>query len=82
MGAVPAGQFANPLDAVSPRSATRSVAPKSRPRSVRSVPADPGLTLLVYTAEPGSPTQDALNLLGSWATTPHQPETIRTKTET
>lgn len=34
------------------------------------LPADPGLTLLVYTAELGSPTQDALNLLASWATTP------------
>lgn len=46
------------------------------------LPADPGLTLLVYTAEPGSPTQDALNLLASWAATPDQPETIRTITET
>ncbi len=27
------------------------------------------LTLLVYTAEPGSPSQDALNLLASWAAT-------------
>jgi len=27
------------------------------------------LTLLVYTAEVGSPTQDALNLLASWAAT-------------
>ncbi len=27
------------------------------------------LTVLVYTAEPGSPTQDALNLLASWAAT-------------
>jgi len=40
------------------------------------LPADPGLTLLVYTAEPGSPTQDALNLLASWAATldQEQPE--------
>jgi hypothetical protein len=30
---------------------------------------DPGLTLLAYTAEPGSPTQDALDLLASWAAT-------------
>jgi transcriptional regulator with XRE-family HTH domain len=28
-----------------------------------------GLTLLVYTAEPASPTQDSLNLLASWAAT-------------
>jgi transcriptional regulator with XRE-family HTH domain len=32
-------------------------------------PSDPGLTLLVYTAEPASPSQDALNLLASWAAT-------------
>jgi hypothetical protein len=31
--------------------------------------ADPGLTLFTYTAEPGSPSGDALNLLGSWAAT-------------
>jgi hypothetical protein len=29
--------------------------------------ADPSQSLLTYTAEPGSPTQDALNLLASWA---------------
>jgi transcriptional regulator with XRE-family HTH domain len=29
--------------------------------------ADPGLNLLAFSAEPGSKTQDALNLLGSWA---------------
>lgn len=33
------------------------------------LPAEPGLTLLVYTAEPASPTQDALDLLASWAAT-------------
>ena len=27
------------------------------------------LTVLVYTAEPGSPSQDALNLLASWSVT-------------
>jgi transcriptional regulator with XRE-family HTH domain len=32
-------------------------------------PSDPGLTLLVYTAEPSSPTADALALLASWAAT-------------
>jgi transcriptional regulator with XRE-family HTH domain len=31
--------------------------------------ADPDQNLLTYTAEPGSPTQDALNLLASWAAT-------------
>lgn len=33
------------------------------------LPADPGVTLLVYTAEPDSPTADALTLLASWAAT-------------
>jgi hypothetical protein len=31
--------------------------------------ADPSQSLLTYTAEPGSPSQDALRLLASWATT-------------
>jgi transcriptional regulator with XRE-family HTH domain len=31
--------------------------------------ADPSQSLLTYTAEPGSPTHDALNLLASWAAT-------------
>ena len=34
------------------------------------MPADPGLTLTAYSAEPGSPTQDALRLLASWSATP------------
>jgi hypothetical protein len=29
-----------------------------------------GVVVDVYTAEPGSPSQDALNLLASWITTP------------
>ena len=33
------------------------------------LPGDPGLTLLVSTAQPASPTQDALHLLASWAAT-------------
>lgn len=33
------------------------------------LPADPGLTLATYTAEPGTPTEDALKLLASWAAT-------------
>ncbi|HEV7655522.1 MAG TPA: helix-turn-helix transcriptional regulator [Mycobacteriales bacterium] len=33
------------------------------------LPAEPGLTLTAYTAEPGSPAQDALSLLASWAAT-------------
>ena len=31
--------------------------------------ADPGLTIVTYTAEPGSRSEEALNLLGSWAAT-------------
>ncbi|SNY55080.1 helix-turn-helix domain-containing protein [Paractinoplanes atraurantiacus] len=31
--------------------------------------ADPGLTMTVYTAEPGSPSAEALTLLAAWATT-------------
>jgi hypothetical protein len=30
---------------------------------------DPSQSLLTYTAEPGSPSQDALHLLASWAAT-------------
>ena len=32
--------------------------------------ADPGLTMFVYTVEPGSRSEQALNLLASWAATP------------
>jgi hypothetical protein len=41
------------------------------------LPADPGLALLLYTAEPGSPTEHALTFLASWATanTPVVPAT-------
>jgi hypothetical protein len=34
---------------------------------------DPDQRILVYTAEPGSPSADALRLLGSWAATPVGP---------
>jgi hypothetical protein len=33
------------------------------------LPADPGLSLVIYSAELASPSQDALNLLASWAAT-------------
>jgi hypothetical protein len=36
------------------------------------LPADPGWTLLIYTAAPGSPTADAIRLLASWAATQEQ----------
>jgi hypothetical protein len=31
--------------------------------------AEPGVAMTIYTAEPGSPTQEALQLLASWAAT-------------
>jgi transcriptional regulator with XRE-family HTH domain len=37
--------------------------------------ADPGLNLLIFTAEPGSRSHEALNLLGSWAATVEQEQT-------
>ncbi|TDU05913.1 helix-turn-helix protein [Streptomyces sp. 846.5] len=35
--------------------------------------AEPGLTLTIYTAEPGSPSEEALRLLASWTATPQTP---------
>jgi hypothetical protein len=37
--------------------------------------ADAGLRISAYSAEPGSPSEDALNLLASWAATMDQAET-------
>jgi hypothetical protein len=34
------------------------------------LPGDPGQKVLVYSAEPGSPSRQALDLLASWASTP------------
>jgi hypothetical protein len=39
---------------------------------VMEVPADTGLTISIYTAEPGSRSQHALDLLASWTATPDQ----------
>jgi transcriptional regulator with XRE-family HTH domain len=39
--------------------------------------ADAGLRLNAYSAEPGTPSEDALNLLASWAATPHDRTTAR-----
>ncbi len=36
------------------------------------LPGDSGQRILVYTAEPGSPSQAGLNLLASWSATPSQ----------
>jgi transcriptional regulator with XRE-family HTH domain len=44
---------------------------------------DPGLVMLVFTVEPKSPTAEAMQLLASWATTPHdEDEATETKTGT
>ncbi len=40
--------------------------------------ADTGLTMFAYTAEPGSKSDQALQLLGSWAATPAQSDLTRT----
>ena len=44
------------------------------------IPADPGQTIIAYSAEPGSAARDALDILASWAATHHQadqPDTTR-----
>jgi hypothetical protein len=40
------------------------------------VPADPGLTIVAYTAEPGSRSAEAFSLLASWAATEEAQETV------
>jgi len=43
--------------------------------------AEPGLNLLTYTAEPGSKSDEALKLLGTWAATVEQEQTAPTAGE-
>jgi hypothetical protein len=43
--------------------------------------ADPGLNLLTFTAEAGSKSDEALDLLGSWAATVEQEQTAPTTGE-
>ncbi|CAL9301529.1 hypothetical protein SUDANB51_04856 [Streptomyces sp. enrichment culture] len=38
------------------------------------LPGDEGLSLTVYSADPGTPTADALRLLASWAAPNHETE--------
>lgn len=45
------------------------------------LPADPGLTIFAYTAEPNSPSHEALNLLASWASTPDRVPAIQADEE-
>ncbi|GGU15497.1 helix-turn-helix transcriptional regulator [Streptomyces coeruleorubidus] len=42
-----------------------------------AITAEPGLTLTIYTAEPGSPSAENLNLLASWAATQEAGSTRR-----
>jgi hypothetical protein len=46
------------------------------------LPADPGLTIFTYTAEPGSRSEETLKLLGSCAVTADPAETARTTDQT
>jgi hypothetical protein len=38
------------------------------------LPAERGLTLTAYSAEPGTPAEEKLRLLASWSATVDQPE--------
>jgi transcriptional regulator with XRE-family HTH domain len=40
------------------------------------LPADPGLSIVAYSAEPGSPARHALDLLASWTSTPDQASAV------
>jgi transcriptional regulator with XRE-family HTH domain len=42
------------------------------------ITADPGLTMFIYAAEPGTRSAEALNLLGSWAATVDPTEPVET----
>ena len=42
------------------------------------LPADPGLTMITYTAQPASASQDALDFLASWAASLDQPAQAET----
>ncbi len=46
------------------------------------LPADPGLTIVAYTAEFGSPSRQALDLLASWTSTPDQPPAVTSDPDT
>ena len=46
------------------------------------LPADPGLTMVAYTAEAGSSAQHALDLLASWTSTPDQAPAITPDADT
>jgi hypothetical protein len=45
------------------------------------LPADPGQSIVAYTAEPDSPAQQALDLLASWTSTPDHPPAVTADTD-
>ena len=49
---------------------------------VMELPADPGLSLLAFSADAGSPSDDALHLLASWAATHDPAGALRAPTQT
>jgi hypothetical protein len=56
------------------RAPRQSVRPSIQHYNRMELAADPGQMLMIWTAEPGSKSAEALSLLGSWAATPQQPE--------
>jgi transcriptional regulator with XRE-family HTH domain len=46
------------------------------------LPADPGQTIVAYSAEAGSPARHALDLLASWTTTPDQAPAVTSDSDT
>ena len=45
------------------------------------LPSDPGLSIIAYTAEPGSPSRQALDLLASWTATPDQAPAVTAESD-
>ena len=56
------------------RDAQRSVGELDLTYETMQLVADAGLLLFVYTAEPGSKSAEAMNLLASWVATPEEAE--------
>jgi transcriptional regulator with XRE-family HTH domain len=46
------------------------------------IPADPGLTIVAYTAEPGSPARQALDLLAGWTATSGEAPAVASDSDT
>jgi hypothetical protein len=49
---------------------------------VMGLPADPGLSLVIYSAEPDSTSEDALHLLASWTVTDEKSTALNDPTST